>query len=252
MFSWFSSLFKKRIPQSEWKKLLPLQQKIQYTFKDPSILKRGLTHKSFANENKMSALEQNERYEFLGDAVLELAISHLLMEKFPDSTEGDLSKLRAAVVNEQSLAEIARRIHLGNFLYLGRGEDQCGGREKDSLLSDAYEAVLGAIYLDSDFPQAFKVIQEQFASILHKATKQDIIRDFKTKLQEEAQELFKSIPRYKMVSESGPDHNKTFEVHLFIRSELFGKGVGKSKKQAEQNAAGQALIKLETIKAKSA
>lgn len=242
--SWFSSLFWPAIPRAEQKKLVGLERNLSFFFKDKALLKRALTHKSYANEYRLSSLEQNERYEFLGDAVLELAISDLMMRYFPDSTEGDLSKLRAAVVNEQQLAELARKIHLGDYLYLGRGEDQCQGREKDSLLSDAYEAVLGAIYLDSGFRAAYRVIKNQFEFLLKTATNKDISRDYKTKLQEDAQGRFQTIPQYRLVSELGPDHDKTFEVHLFIHHELFGKGLGKSKKQAEQNAAMEALRKM--------
>jgi len=207
LFSWLSSFFKRSITAKERRKLRHLEAKIHFRFKDRTILRRALTHKSYANERRLSPLEQNERYEFLGDAVLELAISHIMMEVFPEFTEGDLSKLRAAVVNETSLAELARKIQLGDFLYLGRGEDQCNGRTKDSLLSDAYEAVLGAVYLDSDFDQAYRVIRKQFSKLLEKATQQDIIRDYKTRLQEESQERFRAIPRYKLITETGPDHD---------------------------------------------
>lgn len=229
----------------EKKRLGILEKAIGFKFRDKSLLKRALTHKSFANEQRLSALEQNERYEFLGDAVLELAISHLMMELFPEFSEGNLSKLRAAVVNETSLAELARAIHLGDYLYLGRGEDQCQGREKDSLLSDAYEAMLGAIYLDKGFFAAYRVVEAQFRGLMEKAAQQDITRDYKTKLQEESQDKFHAIPRYQIVSEAGPDHDKTFEIHLFIQGEMYGQGKGKSKKEAEQNAAQQALDKID-------
>ncbi|MDO8518606.1 MAG: ribonuclease III [Deltaproteobacteria bacterium] len=234
-----------KVSAEERKKFRLLQKKIGFKFRDASLLRRALIHKSYANEQRLNALEQNERYEFLGDAVLELAISHLMMELFPDFSEGSLSKLRAAVVNETSLAELARAIQLGDYLYLGKGEDQCQGREKDSLLSDAYEAVLGAIYLDSGFFAAYRVVETQFRGLMEKASQQDITRDYKTKLQEESQEQFHAIPRYQIVSEAGPDHDKTFEINLFIQGEIYGQGKGKSKKEAEQNAARQALDKLD-------
>lgn len=244
IFYRLSSLFWNSVSSSEKKKLKTFQHKVGYRFKDLSLLKRALTHKSYANEYRLPYTEQNERTEFLGDAVLELAISDLIMNSFQDSTEGDLSKLRAAVVNEQQLAELARQINLGDYLYLGKGEDQCQGREKDSLLSDAFEAVLGAIYLDSGFPAAYRVVKSQFKDLLTAATTSDISRDFKTKLQEESQNIFQSVPQYQLVNESGPDHDKTFEVHLLINRELYGRGMGKSKKQAEQAAAREALAKL--------
>ena len=237
-----------RVTGEERRKFRLLEKKIGYKFRDPSLLRRALTHKSFANEGRLNALEQNERYEFLGDAVLELAVSHLMMELFPDFSEGGLSKLRAAVVNEASLATLARSIALGNYLYLGRGEDQCQGREKDSLLSDAYEAVLGAVYLDSGFFAAYRVIEAQFRDLMKQAMAEDITRDYKTKLQEESQEHFRAIPRYQLVSEEGPDHDKTFEIHLLISGQVYGRGKGKSKKEAEQNAAREALEKIAAIR----
>ncbi|OGQ08285.1 MAG: ribonuclease III [Deltaproteobacteria bacterium RIFCSPLOWO2_12_FULL_40_28] len=227
------------------KELKSFEKNIHYCFHDLTLLKRALTHKSFVNESRQSALEQNERYEFLGDAVLELTISHLLMEYFPEFSEGDLSKLRAAVVNEGSLAELARALNLGAYLYLGRGEEQCEGRKKDSLLADAFEAVLGAIYLDGGFSKANAFVISQFTPLLKKAQSQDIIKDYKTRLQEESQTRFRSIPRYKLISELGPDHDKTFEIHLLIHDKIYGKGQGKSKKQAEQEAAKEALQALE-------
>lgn len=227
-------------------RLHDLEKAIHYRFYDPRLLKRALTHKSYVNENGLSSFEQNERYEFLGDAVLELAVSHLMMENFPEFAEGDLSKLRAAVVNETRLAELARKIRLGEYLYLGRGEDQCQGREKDSLLSNAYEAMLGAIFLDRGFPSAFQVIKAQFMELLRMAGNQDITRDYKTRLQEVSQDKFRQVPRYLLRAEVGPDHDKTFEVELLIHEKIYGRGRGKSKKEAEQEAAKEALEQLET------
>lgn len=234
------------LPLEEKEKLAQLEASLGYTFKDATLLKRALSHKSYVNENRLPATEHNERYEFLGDAVLELAISDLMMRLFPESSEGDLSKLRAATVNEQSLAEIARTIHLGQYLFLGRGENQAG-REKDSLVADAFEAVMGAIYLDGGFDPAKEFVHRHFGKLLQKATKKDISRDFKTRLQEISQDKFQLIPQYRLVKESGPDHDKQFDVELFINKELYGKGFGKSKKQAEQNAAFEAIKKIEGL-----
>lgn len=244
MLKFFHFFKKKAVSLTKDSQLAAFEKKLGYNFGDIRLLQRALTHKSYANENKLSALEQNERYEFLGDAVLELGISDLLMQYFPNVSEGELSKLRAAIVNEGSLAELARGFDLGSYLFLGRGEDQCQGRNKDSLLSDAFEAVLGSIYLDSNFESVFGVIEKHFTALLKKATRQDIIQDFKTKLQEESQLRYRSIPRYELIAESGPDHDKTFEVHLFIKNDIYGKGLGKSKKQAEQQAAKAALDKI--------
>ena len=203
-----------------------------------------MTHKSFTNELRLAATENNERYEYLGDAVLELSISRLLMDRFPEHPEGELSKLRAAIVNEEQLAELAREISLGDYLYLGKGEDQTGGRDKPSLLSDAFEAVLGAVYLDRGFDKAFAVVGRHYEGILDRAGGVGFVKDYKTKLQEESQCRYRAIPRYKLAGEHGPDHRKLFEVHLYIRDDLWGIGKGQSKKAAEQAAAKEALDKM--------
>ncbi len=221
------------------------EKRLGYKFKHREMLKRALTHKSFANEQRLPATEHNERSEFLGDAVLELAISHLLMERFPDFPEGELSKLRAAIVNETQLAELARELDLGEELYLGKGEDQTGGRDKASLLSDALEAVLGAIYLDRGFTKAFGVVRHLYEEVLDRAGGVGFVRDFKTRLQEVSQARFRAVPRYRLLRTTGPDHAKTFEVHLYINEECYGVGEGASKKAAEQAAASQALQRLQ-------
>lgn len=227
--------------------LKSFQKKLNYRFKKLELLKKALTHKSYTNEMKLSPLEHNERIEFLGDAVLELAISHLLMEKFKDYPEGELSKLRAAIVNEGQLAELAQEIQLGDFLFLGRGEEQTGGREKPSLLSDAYEAVLGAVYLDRGLKKAFDIVKKQYMHIIEKVGKEGFVKDYKTRLQEEVQSRFRSIPRYQLVKAFGPDHSKIFEVNLYIQDQLYGVGKGSSKKSAEQEAARRALEELQHV-----
>ncbi len=232
------------ISKEEKKRLKIFEKNLGYRFKNKLLLKRALTHRSYTNELRLSPLEHNERTEFLGDAVLELAISHLLMHQFQQHPEGELSKLRAAIVNESQLAELAHVIALGDFLYLGKGEDQTGGREKPSLLSDAYEAVLGAIYLDRGFQKAFDFVRKQFSTLVKKVGKEGFAKDYKTRLQEAVQGRFRTIPKYKMVRAEGPDHNKIFEIHLFIINDLYGVGHGPSKKSAEQDAAKQALEKL--------
>lgn len=216
-----------------------------YKFKRREHLKRALTHKSYTNERRLPPTEHNERYEYLGDAVLELSISHLLMERFPEHPEGELSKLRAAVVNEEQLAEIAGTLKLGDFLFLGKGEDQTCGREKPSLLSDALEAVLGAVYLDRGFEKAFRVISRHCRKVIEQVGAVGFVKDYKTRLQEKSQGRFRAVPRYHLMKERGPDHQKLFEVHLYIKDELWGIGRGASKKAAEQAAAQKALEKLE-------
>lgn len=226
-------------------RLKRFERRLGYKFKRREHLKRALTHKSFTNEHRLPASENNERYEYLGDAVLELSVSHLLMERFPEHPEGELSKLRAAIVNEEQLAELARGLSLGDALYLGKGEDQTGGRAKPSLLSDAFEAVLGAVYLDRGFEKAFRFVARQYKSTLDRAGGVGFVKDYKTKLQEESQCRFRSIPRYRLMSARGPDHRKLFEVHLYIRDERWGVGQGASKKAAEQAAAREALERLQ-------
>lgn len=233
---------------SEQKKALKAFEKyLKYSFKKKELLFRGLTHKSYVNERGLPATEHNERYEYLGDAVLELSISHILIEQFPEFSEGELSKIRAAVVNEHALAEIAVSIKLGDYMNLGKGEEMTGGNKKPSLLSDAYEAVLGAIYLDKGFEKAKKTVGIHFKQVLKNAGSKEFSKDFKTRLQEVSQAKFRIIPKYKIIKASGPDHRKTFEVHLFIDKEIFGIGKGHSKKIAEQRAAEAALIKIKGL-----
>lgn len=204
------------------------------------VLREATTHKSWANEAGRPA-EQNERLEFLGDAVLELVVSDGLMSAHPTRREGELSRLRASIVNARSLADVARRLDLGPTLRLGKGEERTGGREKPSVLADAYEAVLGAIYLEHglEFARAFidahlgERIREQHTSAAH--------RDFKTRLQERAQGRYQRSPEYVVVREEGPDHAKTFHVEVHIEGTVRGAGSGRSKKQAERAAAREAL-----------
>ena len=233
------------ITSEEKARLKQCEKKLGYRFKRREHLKRALTHRSLVNELRLPQTEHNERYEYLGGAVLELAVSHLLMERFPESPEGELSKLRAAIVNEGQLAELARGIGLGDFLNLGKGEDQTGGRDKPSLLSDAFEAVLGAIYLDRGFGKAFDAVERLYRVVLTRAGGVGFIRDYKTRLQEVSQARFRAVPSYRLQRTTGPDHAKTFEIHLYIQNEQWGVGRGASKKAAEQAAASEALAKLE-------
>ncbi len=233
------------ITREDKKRFKELERRFNYNFRNREHLKRALTHRSYANECRLEATEHNERYEYLGDAVLELAISHLLMDKFPDRAEGILSKFRAAIVNETQLARLARTINLGDYMYLGKGEEQTGGRDKPSLLSDCFEAILGGIYLDRGFERAFTVVEYHYRPILHAAQHgTGLVCDHKTKLQEEVQRRFRVTPRYQLAGEAGPDHNKCFEINLLINDQVYGSGNGHSKKAAEQEAARMALEKL--------
>lgn len=220
--------------------LKAIQKVLSYTFKNEGTLLQALTHKSYANEKK-GPLTDNERLEFLGDAVLDLAISHLIMEKFPNLSEGEMSKLRASVVNENSLAAMAKGIGLDQYLLLGRGEELSGGRKKPSILADSFEAVIAAIYMDGGFEEAFRIVSGHFSRLLSKT---DLYIDYKTRLQELTQERLRCMPVYNLKSTSGPDHARMFEVELQIEGKLYGTGSGKTKKEAEQEAAREALENL--------
>jgi ribonuclease III len=226
------------------KALKALQKKIHYRFKSFDLLDQGLRHKSFVHEELEAGGQDNERLEFLGDAVLDLVISHLIMERHPDDPEGNLSRLRAAVVNQARLAKIARELTLGEYLLLGKGEEMTGGREKTSILAASLEALLAVVYLDGGYKKAYGVISQLFSSHLEMAEKEGFSQDFKTKLQEVSQETLKAMPRYLLVKEFGPDHDKVFGVKLLIREKVVGVGAGKSKKEAEQRAAKRTLKNL--------
>jgi ribonuclease-3 len=221
-----------------------LETKLGYTFQDVLLLERALTHKSFLNENPSVGRGDNERLEFLGDAVLGLVIGHVLMERFPTLREGDLSMTRAQIVSEPTLAEVAAEIGLGEWLFLGRGEEQTGGRRKPSLLADAMEATLAAVYLDSGFSAAFGVVSRLFVQRIERVASPGT-SDFKTRLQERAQALRRETPRYTVTAEHGPDHEKVFEVAVLLGGREIARAGGKSKKEAEQRAAEQALSLLD-------
>jgi ribonuclease-3 len=204
----------------------------------------ALTHKSYVNEHREEGLADNERLEFLGDAVIDLAVSHRLMERFPTAREGELSKMRAAVVDEQGLSEMARALDLGALLRLGRGEELTGGRHKASLLADAMEAVIAAVYVASGLAPVLAIVDRFLGEAFARAASGTLDRDYKTQLQEMAQSRLRATPRYRVVGERGPDHSKTFEVETDLRGEVIGRGAGRSKKDAEQAAAKLALDAL--------
>jgi len=219
-----------------------LQERLGYTFRTPELLETALTHRSLM---PTSGARNNEKLEFLGDAVLDLAVSDLLMQQFPRHQEGDLSKLRASLVNARVLAGKARELGLGQALHLGKGEEKSGGREKESILAAGFEALIGAIYLDRGFVAARRVLARQFAADL-KARAAGAVEDCKTRLQEVTQRIFKATPTYTLVRETGPDHAKNFVSQISVGERTFGRGEGKTKKSAEQAAAMQALQALQS------
>ena len=224
------------------KQLKQLQKRLSYSFKKISRLDQAFIHKSFANENAERNLEDNERLEFLGDAVLDLIISHIIMDEFPGYSEGDLTKLRSSLVNERRIAELSRELELGHYLLLGKGEDSTKGRNKNSILADTYEAVVAAIYLDGGYKKTFKVLKKHFTKFFTAVNQGSLFnKDFKSQLQEITQNKYKSTPRYTLVKESGPDHKKTFSVNVTVHKKVLGSGTGSSKKNAEQKAAQAAL-----------
>jgi ribonuclease-3 len=223
-----------------------LYDKLGYTFQQPALLEQALRHASFVNEQGDPRLPDNERLEFLGDAVLDLAISHLLMELYPEAEEGFLSKYRAMIVDETGLHEVAMSLDLGDHLLLGKGEEQSSGRSKPSILADTTEALIGALYLDAGFEGAMQLIRRWFQPLLEKVDAGETVCDFKSALQEYTQRVYKELPRYLMIEEAGPAHDRTFKVALVLRGEIFSQAEGKSKKEAEQKAARKALIWLKT------
>ncbi len=222
-----------------------LETRLGLALPDHVVALAALTHKSYVNEHREEeGLADNERLEFLGDAVIDLAVSHRLMERFPEAREGDLSKMRAAVVDEQGLSEMARALDLGGLLRLGRGEELTGGRGKASLLADAMEAVVGAVFVGSGLGPVLSIVDRFLGDAFARAAAGTLDRDFKTQLQELAQSRLRATPRYRVVAEHGPDHSKTFEVETDLRGEVVGHGSGRSKKDAEQAAAKLALDAL--------
>lgn len=225
--------------------LINFQKKIGYHFENIHLLNRALTHSSYANEHKKSNLIYNERLEFLGDSVLGVIVSEYIFSKYPEYPEGELTKLRATVVCEPSLAYIAKNIGLGSYILLGKGEEATGGRDRVSILADAFEAVIGSIYLDGKLRNAKKFTLKYLSSIIEEAVNGgDIFIDYKTQLQETIQKVNKNKIDYVLVNEEGPDHNKTFFMEVRIGDDSLGTGSGRSKKEAEQNAAKLALVNL--------
>ncbi|NLJ66248.1 MAG: ribonuclease III, partial [Clostridiales bacterium] len=215
------------------------EKKIGYKFKNPDLLLNALTHSSYANENR--GISDNERLEFLGDAVLGLVIADYLYRLFEEHKEGDLTKIRASIVSEGPLSQIARDIRLGRFLLLGKGEAISGGRDRDSVLADALEAVIGAVYLEAGINQAKELIIGLFSSLMENSFQGKGFQDYKTNLQEVLQAMGEEEIVYRVIKETGPDHDKEFVIEVLCGRRVIGRGKGKSKKEAEQRAAKEAL-----------
>ena len=218
-----------------------LEKKLNYTFRDPALLEEALSHSSYANEHRSARLRSNERLEFLGDSVLGFVTAEFLFLQHPDLPEGDLTRIRAALVCEQSLFEVAQKLDLGSYLKLGRGEESGGGRTRTSILADATEAVFAAVYLDGGIQPVRELIVRV---LLSQAPAAEERRDYKTTLQEVVQRRSGQVLTYHMLSQSGPDHNKTFLFEVRLNDESVGCGEGHSKKEAEQAAARDALEKM--------
>jgi ribonuclease-3 len=220
-----------------------LEARLGVSLARPEHALTALTHKSYVNEQREPGLlEDNQRLEFFGDSVLNLAVSHRLMERFPKVPEGELTRLRASIVNEEGLARVARRLGLGELLLLGRGEERTGGRERNSVLADAMEAVIASVYLNLGLEAVLALVDRHFAELLAEA-EQAVSKDYKTRLQLLAQEQLKAPARYRVVGESGPEHAKVFEVEVVIHERPYARATGRNKKEAEQ-AAAQATLEL--------
>ena len=218
-----------------------LEKKLNYTFKNPALLSEALSHSSYANEHRSARLSSNERLEFLGDSVLGFVTAEFLFARHPDLPEGDLTRSRAAQVCEQSLYEVARKLDLGRFLKLGRGEEAGGGRERTSILADATEAVFAAVYLDGGIQAASDLIHRVLLQAEREEAVEERRRDYKTALQELVQRQADQVLTYRMVGEHGPDHAKVFSAEVLLNGVALGTGTGHSKKEAEQAAARSAL-----------
>ena len=221
-----------------------LQEQLGVAFDNPLLLEQALIHSSYINENPASDIGHNERLEFLGDAVLDFIVAEKLYRDFPGIDEGDMTRLRALLVRRETLARIAVEIRLGDYLRLGKGEEATGGRSKIPNLAGGLEALIAAVYIDRGMPVAASLVTGWFAEDWSKLNTREAAGDYKSRLQEVTQAQFQEIPVYRLVSETGPDHDKRFEVEVLVRARVMGKGIGKSKKNAETAAASQALQRL--------
>src|SRR4051794_6271801 len=221
-----------------------LEARLGHTFRNPALFEMAMTHTSWVNEAGQPERSDNERLEFLGDAVLDLVVSDVLMRRFPDRRGGDLSRARAALVSETALAQVALPIDLGRYILLGKGEERTGGRARPSILANTLEALMGAIYVDAGFDVVAAVAARLFEDRVE-AVDQHSRLDYKSRLQERAQALWQTAPVYEVIAEEGPDHDKRFEVALTLAGRPYGRAIGRSKKEAEQGAAAAALDAIE-------
>jgi ribonuclease-3 len=219
----------------------PLEKAIGYCFRDRQLLEVALTHRSRTNEVS-SAIPDNQRFEFFGDAILQFLVSRELFLRFPELREGDLSRMRSSLVDEANLYKLALTVDLGGALRLGKGEERSGGRIKKSLLADAFEALVAAVYLDGGLQPAQRLVKRHFGALLKNMSGAAVSRDYKTELQELAQARFGSVPRYDLIDAAGPDHAREYRVAVILNGEIAGTGEGRSKKLAEQAAAAEALV----------
>jgi ribonuclease-3 len=244
MHRFWWALFRKRRGDAEAdpdRLLEEFQQAVGIRFGDPALLKQALTHRSRLGGEGLSLFESNERMEFLGDSVLELVVNEYLYCHFPGCREGDLTKRKSLIVSKNILSRTARQMGLGRFLYLSDAEEGAGGRDRSSILADAFEAVIGAIYLDSGLPAADRFIDRYLLNGVDKILSDSQHTNHKSLLQEYVQEEFKTHPKYKITAQEGPDHEKTFTVEVAVKGTVLGRGRGHNKKEAEQDAAREAL-----------
>lgn len=233
------------ITKNNMKDLKSLENILKITFEDISLLDTAVTHRSYLNENTDKSRTNNERLEFLGDAVLELITSEYLFSKYPQREEGDLTSFRAATVRTTTLAEVSRELGFGKYLKMSKGEEESGGKDKDYLLANLFEAILGAIYLDKGYSACKEYVYRVLIPKVEKIVEKRLDIDPKTRLQELTQSMFRETPMYKVINEEGPDHNKLFTVKAEIASKALGIGQGSSKQKAEEEAAKESLQMLE-------
>lgn len=217
---------------------------LPFTFKDLKLIKKVFVHRSYLNEKEGKGLKSNERLEYLGDSILSSVISDMLFHKYPNSSEGELTRMRAKLVNKRTLAVIGKELHLDKYMLLGKGERNSGGNENQTTIACAFEAFIAAIYIDLGYAKVTEYIDYLFSPLLDESLGEPGHFDFKPRLQEIAQKHFKEPPLYRLIKEHGPAHKKVFDVEVLIRNEVLGKGSALSKKEAEQVAAGEALKKL--------
>ncbi|MGM0501663.1 MAG: ribonuclease III [Bacillota bacterium] len=225
--------------------VMELQEELGIKFDDVELLTRALTHKSYANERRNENLKDNERLEFLGDAVLDLVVNQYLFLEYSNHPEGELAQIRSVVVSAPTLAEKSREIDLGDYLLLGKGEEATGGRKRNSILADAFEALIGSIYLDRGLECARDFILDLLIANIQNVEQGNHIQDYKTLLQELLQKNSDNRPQYEVINEEGPDHNKFFTVQVTFKGQTLGVGTGSSKKRAQQSAAKEAIEKLD-------